>query len=127
MTRLVSLSQTSDSLWAELAAAGAHEHDRFWRMPLDEAFAPQIERSNADLCNTGGRPGGSCTAALFLKAFVDGIEPTGETDEARTRWAHIDIAGSMEATRAGPYQYVGMTGRPTRALIEFASRMAQKN
>ena len=99
-------------------------------MPLDDAFAPQIESSNADLCNTGGKPGGSCTAALFLKAFVEGIEPAGnESADAvpRTRWAHIDIAGSMEATRAGPYQYAGMTGRPTRALIEFASRLAQKS
>lgn len=101
-------------------------------MPLDDAFAPQIERSNADLCNTGGKPGGSCTAALFLKEFVEGIEPVesdegtaAAAEEARTRWAHIDIAGSMEATRAGPYQYAGMTGRPTRALIEFASRLAQ--
>ncbi|THH03732.1 hypothetical protein EW145_g6051 [Phellinidium pouzarii] len=115
---------TSDSLWSELHAAGEHEYDRFWRMPLDDDFAPQIGRSNADLCNTGGRPGGACTAALFLKAFVDGIEEEG-AQAARLRWAHIDIAGSMEAVRAEPYQYTGMTGRPTRALIEFASRLAK--
>lgn len=59
--------QTSDELWNALHTAGEAEWDRFWRMPLDEEFGPQIYRSNADLCNTGGRPGGSCTAALFLK------------------------------------------------------------
>lgn len=46
-------------------------------MPLDEeAYGPQIyTSSNADLCNTGGRPGGSATAALFLKVcfFVEAI------------------------------------------------------
>jgi len=113
---------TSDTLWDELHAAGEAEFDRFWRMPLDEAFGPQIYSSNADLCNTGGRPGGSCTAALFLKAFVEGLE--GEDKDATLEWAHIDIAGTMEATRSGSYQQKGMTGRPTRALIEFARRLA---
>jgi hypothetical protein len=62
---------------------------------------------------TGGRPAGSCTAALFLKAFVP---------EELVRWAHIDIAGTMEASRATPYQEKGMTGRPVRALVEFVKR-----
>lgn len=43
--------QTSDSLWNELHEAGEVEFDRFWRMPLDEEFGPQIYSSNADLCN----------------------------------------------------------------------------
>jgi len=43
--------QTSDSLWAQLHAAGEAEHDRFWRMPLDDEYGPQIWSSNADLCN----------------------------------------------------------------------------
>jgi hypothetical protein len=44
-------TQTSDSLWEELHVAGEAEYDRFWRMPLDEDFGPQIYSSNADLCN----------------------------------------------------------------------------
>lgn len=115
---------TSDSLWNELHEAGEAEYDRFWRMPLDEEFGPQIYSSNADLCNTGGRPGGSCTAALFLKAFVDGIEAK-DGGEAPLRWAHIDIAGSMEATRPSPYGEKGMTGRPVRALVEFVRKLSQ--
>jgi hypothetical protein len=43
--------QTSDSLWDELRFAGEAEYDRFWRMPLDEDYGPQIHSSNADLCN----------------------------------------------------------------------------
>ncbi|KZT41452.1 hypothetical protein SISSUDRAFT_1059392 [Sistotremastrum suecicum HHB10207 ss-3] len=114
----------SDSLWDELNVAGEAEYDRFWRMPLDDEYGPQIYGSNADLCNTGGKPGGCCTAALFLKAFVDGVD--GEAEDA-IRWAHIDIGGSMDVTRPGPYQRKGMTGRPTRGLIEFTRRLCEED
>jgi aminopeptidase len=116
---------TSDSLWNELRVAGEAEHDRFWRMPLDDEYGPQIHSSNADLQNTGGRSAGSCTAALFLKAFVEGIEAEGG-NEPLLRWAHIDIAGTMEASRPTPYLEKGMTGRPVRALVEFAKRLASQ-
>ena len=43
--------QTSEPLWEELRVAGEAEYDRFWRLPLDEDFGPQIHSSNADLCN----------------------------------------------------------------------------
>ncbi len=45
------LRQTSDELWKDLHAAGEVEYDRFWRLPLDEEFGPQIYSSNADLQN----------------------------------------------------------------------------
>ncbi|KAF7329583.1 Leucine aminopeptidase [Mycena kentingensis (nom. inval.)] len=104
---------TSNELWADLHAAGEAEHDRFWRMPLDEEYGPQIYKSNADLCNTGGKPAGSCTAALFLKHFVHGL------DEGRIQWAHIDTAGTMEATREKPYLGTGMTGSSVRDYLHF--------
>ncbi|KIK94396.1 hypothetical protein PAXRUDRAFT_828052 [Paxillus rubicundulus Ve08.2h10] len=116
---------TSDELWQQLHAAGESEYDRFWRLPLDEDYGPQIYSSNADLCNTGGKPGGACTAALFLKAFVNGIQPK-EGEQAAVRWAHVDIAGTMEFTRPTPYQETGMTGRPVRALVEFVRRLSQQ-
>ncbi|KAG2022409.1 leucine aminopeptidase [Coprinopsis cinerea AmutBmut pab1-1] len=113
---------SSDELWQQLYEAGQIEHDRMWRMPLDDEFGPQIHSSNADLQNTGGRPAGSATAALFLKPFVNGLEP--KEGEPTIKWAHLDIAGSMEATRPSPYQDKGMTGRPVRALVEFTRRLA---
>ncbi|KAG6855847.1 hypothetical protein H0H87_010104 [Tephrocybe sp. NHM501043] len=104
---------SSDTLWEQLRVAGETEYDRFWRMPLEEDFGPQIHSSNADLQNTGGRDAGACTAALFLKPFAHGIEAE-DGQEPALKWAHIDIAGSMEATRATPYLETGMTGRPVR-------------
>ncbi len=46
-----SFRQTSDELWQKLHVAGETEYDRFWRMPLDEDYGPQIYSSNADLQN----------------------------------------------------------------------------
>ena len=66
-----------------------------------------------------------------------------EGEEPPVRWAHLDIAGSMEVRRVhfpficgdadgvgqasgtGPYHEVGMTGRPTRALIEWVRQISQ--
>ncbi|EED79971.1 predicted protein [Postia placenta Mad-698-R] len=119
-------ADNSDSLWRKLGRAGAREQDRFWRMPLDDEYGPQIHSSNADLCNIGGRAAGSCTAALFLKAFVDGVDPAEDGATAAVRWAHLDIAGTIETTRGYAYQDRGLTGRPTladrdRVLLQFYS------
>ncbi|KAF9040239.1 leucine aminopeptidase [Hymenopellis radicata] len=109
----------STELWNALNTAGETEYDRFWRMPLDEDYGPQIYGSNADLMNVGGTPAGSATAALFLKHFVDGVD--GEAP--KVKWAHIDIAGSMEVTRPTPYMEKGMSGRPVRAFVEYVKNL----
>ena len=53
-------------------------------------------RPSNNFSKTGGKPGGSCTAALFLKAFLDGIEPKEGEEQPAVQWAHLDIAGAME-------------------------------
>ncbi|KAG0348541.1 bleomycin hydrolase, partial [Gamsiella multidivaricata] len=66
---------TSNSLWSELDQAGEEAHEAFWRMPLHSVYLPQITaNTTADLINTGGRSAGSCTAAVFLREFVHGIQ-----------------------------------------------------
>ncbi|XP_006461537.1 hypothetical protein AGABI2DRAFT_118415 [Agaricus bisporus var. bisporus H97] len=116
---------SSDELWERLRAAGEDEYDRFWRMPLDDDYLPQIQSSNADLQNTGGRPAGSVTAALFIKAFAEGCEPR-DGKPATLKWAHIDMAGAKEVSRAGPYYEKGITGRPVRALIAYARDLVKQ-
>ncbi|ORX94250.1 cytosol aminopeptidase [Basidiobolus meristosporus CBS 931.73] len=111
----------SDSLWKQLDDAGHNTSDMFWRMPLHPSYKKLITESPvADLMNVGSRAGGSCTAAIFLKEFVAGLDDE-EADEAeQIRFAHIDIAGSMDSGSTNGYTIKGMTGRPTRSLIEFA-------
>jgi aminopeptidase len=62
---------------------------------------------------SGGRPAGSITAALFIKAFAEGCE-SKDGKPATLKWAHIDMAGAKEVSRAGDYYELGITGRPVR-------------
>ena len=79
-----------DKLAGELLDASATTGEKIWRMPLDKAYDKMIESKNADIKNIGGRWGGSCTAAAFLKFFVND-----------TPWAHIDLAGTaMDAPKS---------------------------
>lgn len=57
--------------------------------------------------------GGACTAAAFLREFV-----------TAPHWAHLDIAGVMSNKDEVPYLRKGMSGRPTRTLVEFAAGLA---
>jgi leucyl aminopeptidase len=52
-------------------------------MPLAPEYDKLIDSKFADMKNTGGRHGGSITAAQFLRRFVND-----------TPWAHLDIAGT---------------------------------
>jgi leucyl aminopeptidase len=94
---------------AEYAAACKAAGDKSWRMPLDQAYHDQIKSTFADVKNTGGRNGGSCTAAAFLEKFVEDGMP----------WIHIDIAGVT--TTAGPTHLApkGATGWGVAALDEM--------
>ena len=73
----------NEDLAAKLLAASSASGDPLWRMPLPPAYEKQIESMAADVKNTGGRPGGSITAALFLQKFTNGLP-----------WAHLDIAST---------------------------------
>ncbi|WP_375160040.1 leucyl aminopeptidase [Bradyrhizobium sp. RDT46] len=73
----------NDELAERLLTAGIETGDKVWRMPLGPEYDKLIDSQFADMKNTGGRHGGSITAAQFLQRFVDG-----------TPWAHLDIAGT---------------------------------
>ncbi|KAI9026767.1 cytosol aminopeptidase family, catalytic domain-containing protein [Hyaloraphidium curvatum] len=117
---------THPALSDSLSAAGARAGDRLWPMPLDATYLSQMKSQTADLKNVGGRPGGACTAAAFLREFVDGLAKDG--GEGGTRWAHVDVAGVMAAGEADPgYLKRGaITGRPTRALVEWLAGLEGK-
>ncbi|MDQ0454132.1 leucyl aminopeptidase [Rhizobium paknamense] len=77
------LFSNDDALAENLLKAGAETQERLWRMPLGKDYDKLIDSKFADMKNTGGRYGGSITAAQFLQRFV------GDTP-----WAHLDIAGT---------------------------------
>ena len=101
----------NDELAGNLLAASAAEGENLWRMPLPDAYNRQIDSMIADVKNTGGRPGGSITAALFLQKFVNGLP-----------WAHLDIASTAwKKPSTVPTIPDGATGYGVRLL----NRMVQ--
>jgi leucyl aminopeptidase len=96
--------------WVDLVRRVADRAgDRAWPMPLFEDYREQIKSEIADMANTGGRPAGSVTAALFLKEFTGGLP-----------WAHMDIAGTAWAEDSKPYLPKGPSGVAVRTLVELA-------
>jgi leucyl aminopeptidase len=77
------LFSNNDELAQRLAAAGEASQERVWRLPLGPAYDKLIDSKFADMKNTGGRSGGSITAAQFIQRFVK-----------ETPWAHLDVAGT---------------------------------
>ena len=77
------LFANDDKLAGRLVKAGQETGERVWRMPLGPEYDKMIDSKFADMKNTGGRYGGSITAAQLLQRFVD-----------KTPWAHLDIAGT---------------------------------
>jgi leucyl aminopeptidase len=96
--------------WVDLIRRTAQRAgERVWPMPLYEDYAEQLRSEIADMVNSGGRPAGACTAAMFLKEFAGGLP-----------WAHLDIAGTAWADETKPYQPKGATGPAVRMLAELA-------
>ncbi len=83
--------------------------DKAWPMPIFDDYRDQLKSEIADLSNTGGRPAGSITAALFLKEFTGGLP-----------WVHMDIAGTAWADEARPFMPKGATGVAVRTLASLA-------
>jgi leucyl aminopeptidase len=113
---VVALGKTTSGLfgtptaWVEqVQRASDRAGDRSWPMPTFDDYKDLFKSEIADFSNTGGRPAGSITAALFLKEF------TGDVP-----WAHLDIAGTAWAEDVRPYQPKGATGVGVRTLVELA-------
>jgi leucyl aminopeptidase len=78
------LFSNNDELSGWLTEAGNVTGERLWRLPLGPKYDKMIDSKVADMKNTGGKWGGSISAAQFLQRFIkDG-----------TPWAHLDIAGT---------------------------------
>jgi leucyl aminopeptidase len=105
------LFSNDDSLADQLLKAATTSGDLLWRMPLAPAFDKSIDSPIADIKNMGSREGGSISAAHFIKRFIeDGV-----------RWAHLDIAGMVWASKPGTLWDKGATGYGVRLLDRFVA------
>tara|TARA_Y100001968_G_scaffold131626_1_gene120102 strand:- start:925 stop:2412 length:1488 start_codon:yes stop_codon:yes gene_type:complete len=106
----------NDQLSRQLTKAAGDAGEGIWRMPMQDSYKAGIKSSIADLQNTGPRPGGSITAALFLKEFVNSSIP----------WAHIDIAGTCWTEKDRDINPKGATGYGVRTLVNWIKELVLK-
>ncbi|MDD9302672.1 MAG: leucyl aminopeptidase [Desulfobacter sp.] len=102
------LISNNDDLVAQIESAGKRAGEPVWRLPLDKNYQKQIKSKVADIKNTGGRPGGTITAAAYLSNFVE-----------KTPWAHLDIAGTAWDFTEKTYIPKGPSGTATRTFINL--------
>lgn len=110
------LMSNNNTLAKKLLEAGQSCGEPLWRLPLGKEYAKQIKSKVADIKNTGGRPGGSITAAEYLHKFV-----------GKTPWAHLDIAGTAWDFTKKTYIPAGPSGIGVRTLTEFIRNWNSKD
>jgi leucyl aminopeptidase len=100
------LFSNDDALSDQLLEASKSSGEPLWRMPMPEQYEKGIESNVADMKNIGPRYGGSITAALFIRRFVNKLP-----------WAHLDIAATAWKTGStDPTIPNGATGFGVRLL-----------
>lgn len=104
---------TEEQVVQEVLAAGRRASEPGWPLPLWDDFKPLIKSDIADVKNSGGRPAGTITAALFLKEFAEGYP-----------WVHLDIAGTAYSESDLVTIPAGPTGVPVGTFVEFVRARA---
>ncbi len=108
-----------EELLQKLEEAGNHSGDRVWKLPFFEEYQDWMDGSISDLNNVSqkgkGYEAGSITAGVFLSKFVE-----------KSKWAHVDIAGSAYWMVDGPYLSKGATGSGVRLLSYYLMENQEK-
>lgn len=82
--------------------------ERFWQLPLYDEFKEELKSDIADMKNCGSRYAGASTAGFFLKEFA-----------GKTKWAHIDIAGTAWLDKELKELSKGPSGSGVRAVLNY--------
>jgi leucyl aminopeptidase len=97
------------ALVKEVIGAGGRAGEPGWELPMWDDYKELIKSDVADVKNSGGRPAGTITAALFLKEFADEYP-----------WVHLDVAGTAYTEADLGTVPRGPTGVPVGTFVEFA-------
>lgn len=98
----------------EVLAAGTQAGEPGWPLPMWDEYREQLKSDVADVKHTGGRAGGTITAAMFLKEFVDDFP-----------WVHLDVAGTAYSQTDLGWIPKGPTGTPVGTFVEFVRARAR--
>jgi leucyl aminopeptidase len=98
-----------------LLAAADESGEKLWLLPSGDEYAEEVKSKIADLKNIGGRWGGACTAAAFLRQFAAG-----------RKWAHLDIAGVDLLEKDTEFSAEGSSGFGVRLLTMYLIGLQKK-
>jgi leucyl aminopeptidase len=112
------LMSNNEELTDLIKEASTSSEDRIWELPLWEEYGEDLKSDIADIRNItgGGRGGGTLSAAQFLIKFVD----------PKTKWAHIDIAGTAWRSKPSGTQTNGPTGYGVRLLVDLVENIEKR-
>ena len=97
-----------EELVDEVLEAGRRSGEPGWPLPLWDEYKELIKSDVADVKNSGGRPAGSISAAMFLREFAEGYP-----------WVHLDIAGTAYSETDLVVLPKGPTGNPVGTFVEL--------
>lgn len=110
------LFSNDDTLADGLLKAGNVTGEKLWRLPMSDSYDKEIDSVVADVKNIGqGAGGGSITAAQFLQRFVN-----------KTKWAHVDIAGTYWDKKDKDLSQPGATAIGVRLFDEWVRQNIEK-
>jgi leucyl aminopeptidase len=96
----------------EIIDCGKEAGENFWQLPVGKEYSKLIKSDIADVKNIGPRgKAGTIIGGVFIQEFID-----------KSKWAHLDIAGTAWADNPRPYQAKGPTGVAVRTLIKLIER-----
>lgn len=99
---------SDDALVQEVLDAAKRAGEPGWPLPLWDDYKELIKSDVGDIKNSGGRPAGTITAAMFLKEFAEDYP-----------WVHLDIAGTAYTESDLGTIPRGPTGVPVGTFVEF--------
>lgn len=116
------LFTNNDSLAQELIDISNDVCEPLWRLPVTDEHLEMMKGTSADLCNVGkGKVSGASKAAAFLFSFLDAkkVHKKNNIIYKNMAFAHLDIAGPMEAKSDKDINSRGATGFTSTLLLKY--------
>ena len=112
--KMAGVFSNNSGVVSQLMGSSSRTNELLWELPLFHDYRRLLDSNVADMRNIGGPYAGATTAALFLHEFV-----------GTTPWAHLDIAGPMDADGDEGWLNRGATAYGTRLLIDFCANFTK--
>jgi leucyl aminopeptidase len=109
------LFSSDETIARQLQKAAQISGESIWALPCGDEYAEDMKSKIADLKNSGGRWGGACTAAAFLRQFTGG-----------KKWAHLDIAGVDHIEKSTGSVNEGASAFGVRLLTTFLINLVHR-